>query len=206
VTQGFLDLLLTKSVRAAQVAYLGREVWKPSTRNPSADRFTDKEVAFIAARDSFYLATISESGWPYVQHRGGPIGFARVIDETTFAFPDYVGNRQYISLGNSSANDRVSIFMMDYPNRVRLKLLATMQAHDVAEVPQIAARLGVNTPRSRAERIFVLKLKAFDWNCAQYIHPRYTVDDIETAVSQMRDKIAVLEKENAALRAKASAT
>ena len=122
MTYGFLDISSTPSVRAAQEANGSREMWQRFDGDRASDQFTENEIAFIEARDSFYLASVSESGWPYVQHRGGPTGFLKVLDETTLGFADFRGNRQYISLGNISADDRVALILMDYPNRARLKI------------------------------------------------------------------------------------
>ena len=122
MTYGFLDIASTPSVRAAQEANGSRKLWQRFDGDRASDRFTENEVAFIEARDSFYLASVSELGWPYVQHRGGPTGFLKVLDETTLGFVDFRGNRQYISLGNISADDRVALILMDYPNRTRLKI------------------------------------------------------------------------------------
>ena len=125
------------------------------------------EIAFIRERDSFYMASINETGWPYIQHRGGPKGFVRVIDARTIAFEDLRGNRQYISKGNVEHDDRVALIFMDYPNRARLKVLARAKI-----VPAVAP----------AERIFVLTIEAIDWNCPQHITPRYTLEEIEELV------------------------
>jgi predicted pyridoxine 5'-phosphate oxidase superfamily flavin-nucleotide-binding protein len=165
------------------------------------DRFTDNESAFIEARDSFYMATVSETGWPYVQHRGGPPGLLKVLDETTLGFADFRGNRQYISLGNVAANDRVALILMDYPNRTRLKILAHAEAHDLASESGLAARLALAGYKGKPERAFLLHLESFDWNCPQHITPRFTAAEIEIAVSPLYTRIAALEAENQALRA-----
>jgi predicted pyridoxine 5'-phosphate oxidase superfamily flavin-nucleotide-binding protein len=170
---GFLDIATTPSVKAAQEANGARHLWE-GDKDRAFDRFTEAEAAFIAARDSFYLATVGETGWPYVQHRGGPPGFLRVLDATTIAFADFRGNRQYISLGNIAANERVSLFLMDYPNRRRLKIFARMQAKDLKADAALAEQLATPGYRALAERAFVLKLEAFDWNCSQHITPRYS--------------------------------
>jgi hypothetical protein len=137
------------------------------------------EAEFIAARDSFYMATVTPDGWPYVQHRGGPAGFLRVVDERTLAFADYAGNKQYISAGNLAANDRVALFLMDYPNRTRLKIIGHARWIEPGTDPVLEATLGSPPPRTRIERIFVLQVVGFDWNCNQHITPRYTRDEIE---------------------------
>jgi uncharacterized protein len=200
----FLDTVATPSVQAAQAANGTRQMWENFKGHREFDRFTGDEVAFIAERDSFYVATVSESGWPYVQHRGGPAGFVKVLDDKTLAFPDFRGNLQYISLGNVAADDRVALIMVDYPRRARLKILAHMEARDLAADPALAARLSLSGYRAKVERAFVLHLETFDWNCPQHITPRYTEADIAVAVTSLTDRIAELEAENKALRDKAA--
>ena len=201
MTYGFLDIASTPSVRAAQEANGSREQWQRFDGDRASDRFTENEIAFIEARDSFYLASVSESGWPYVQHRGGPTGFLKVLDETTLGFADFRGNRQYISLGNISADDRVALLLMDYPNRARLKILAHMEVRELDAASDLASRLALPRYRGKPERAFLLHLETFDWNCPQHITPRFTAAEIETAVSPLRTRIAALEAENRALRA-----
>jgi len=197
---GFLDRLATPGVQAAQAANGSAAMWSAFAGDRAGDRFTPDEAAFIAGRDSFYLASVSESGWPYVQHRGGPPGFLQVLDETTLAFPDFAGNRQYISVGNVAADDRVSLILVDYPRRARLKILAHMRAQDLPGAPDLAARLALPGYRARVERAFVLKLEAFDWNCPQHITPRFTEAEVEAATAPLRTRLATLEAENAELR------
>ena len=131
------------------------------------------EIAFIGERDSFYMASVGEGGWPYVQHRGGPRGFVHVLDEHTLAFADYRGNRQYISLGNVTRDSRIACIFMDYPNRARLKLLAKVSVAAPEAYPQV-----VLEPGAKIERVFVLRVEGFDWNCPQHITPRYTEEEI----------------------------
>jgi predicted pyridoxine 5'-phosphate oxidase superfamily flavin-nucleotide-binding protein len=201
----YLDRLATPSVVAAQIANGARKIWDRFEGERTSDRFTQNEVAFIGERDSFYLASVSESGWPYVQHRGGPPGFLRVLDQTTLGFADYRGNRQYISLGNVAADDRVALILMDYPNQARLKILAHMEVRDLAADPELAARLADRDYKGRPERGFVLKLEAFDWNCPQHITRRFTGREIETVLGPMRQRVEALEVENADLRAQLAA-
>ena len=201
MTYGFLDIASIPSVRAAQEANGSRDLWQRFDGDRASDRFTENEIAFIEARDSFYLASVSESGWPYVQHRGGPTGFLKVLDETTFGFADFRGNRQYISLGNISADDRVALLLMDYPNRARLKILAHMEVRELDAASDLASRLAFPRYRGKPERAFLLHLETFDWNCPQHITPRFTAAEIETAVSPLHTRIAALEAENRALRA-----
>lgn len=196
---GFLDAFATPELRAAQDANGVGETWARFAGDRAFDRFTDHEEAFIAARDSFYLASTSSNGWPYVQHRGGPPGFLKVLDESTLAFADFRGNRQYITLGNTLADDRVSLILMDYPHQARLKILAHMRAVDLADDPALAERLALPGYKAKPERAFVLKLEAFDWNCPQHITPRFTNAEIQAALAPVHARIADLEAENKAL-------
>lgn len=201
MTYTFLDIASTPSVKAAQEANGSRDYFEVAGKERTFDRFTPSEAAFIAARDSFYMATVSESGWPYVQHRGGPKGFLQVLDSQTFAMADFRGNRQYISVGNLGASDRVSLILMDYPNRARLKIFAHAE---ISTDPDIIAKVSVPGYRAKVERAMVFHLDAFDWNCPQHITPRFTMADIEEGVSALHQRIAALEAENATLKAKIS--
>ncbi|RRN66638.1 pyridoxamine 5-phosphate oxidase [Caulobacter sp. 602-1] len=176
------------------------QLWAPGAVDRVSEAFTPNEVAFIAERDSFYMASVSETGWPYVQHRGGPPGFLKVLDETTLAFADYAGNRQYISTGNLDANDRLALILVDYPRRARLKILAHAERLALDAEPDLLARVSVPGYRARPERIFRLRLAAFDWNCPQHIVPRFTEAEIARAVAPLRDRLAALEAENQQLR------
>ena len=201
----FLDIASTPSVRAAQVANGSREMWEQFKGHRTFDRFTDNEVAFITARDSFYMATVSESGWPYIQHRGGPPGFLKVLDEKTLGFADFRGNLQYISVGNVAADDRAALILVDYPSRARLKILAHVEVRDIAGDTELAGRLALPGYKGKPERMFLLHLETFDWNCPQHITPRFTLAEIDTAVSSLRTRIAELEAENQALRVQKNA-
>lgn len=175
----FAEIAFTPAVRAeqqqlgsgahyAQVAALGRD----------DSALTAREAGFIQARDSVYMATVSETGWPYMQHRGGPPGFMRVLDERTIGFADLSGNRQHISVGNLSGNDRVSLFFMDYPNRRRLKLLG--HARVVRDDPALLARLTPPGAERLAESAVLIEVAGHDWNCPQHITPRFTAEEWET--------------------------
>jgi predicted pyridoxine 5'-phosphate oxidase superfamily flavin-nucleotide-binding protein len=175
----YLDLMLTPAVLAAQQHYYGR------ARRPAGaaerDPLGAREQAFIAARDSFYMATVTESGWPYLQHRGGPPGFLHVLDPLTLAFADYRGNHQLISVGSLAANDRVSLFLMDYPDRLRLKLLGRARVEDARERPDLAGQLADPSLRATVERVIRVDVVSFDWNCSKFITPRFTLAEIERA-------------------------
>jgi predicted pyridoxine 5'-phosphate oxidase superfamily flavin-nucleotide-binding protein len=199
---GFLDIALTPGVEAAQAAMGVAGRWSHFKGRRAFDRFTENEAAFIAARDSFYLATVSETGWPYVQHRGGPQGFLKLVDERTLAFADYRGNLQYISVGNLSGNDRACLFLMDYPARARLKIYVHVEVVAVDADATLTELVTVPGYKAKIERIFRLRLEAFDWNCSQHITPRFTEAEIAEGVRPLRERLEALETENMALRAR----
>jgi uncharacterized protein len=206
MSYGFLDIASTPGVRAAQEANGSGEYWANFHGDRAFDRFTEAEAAFIAERDSLYMATVSESGWPYVQHRGGPPGFIRMLDETTLAIPDFRGNRQYISTGNLTTDDRAALILMDYPHRRRLKLYAHVEARDLAADPDLAAKLTLPGYKAKVERALLIHLASFDWNCPQHIIPRFTEAELEPALQPFRARLAALEEENKALRDALAAT
>ena len=193
---GFLDIATTPSVHAAQLAHGSAGLYDKVGAHRHNNHNNKSETTIIAQRDSFYMASVSETGWPYVQHRGGPAGFLKVVDETTLAFPDFRGNRQYISLGNVTAHDRVALILMDYPHRRRLKLYARIASRDLADDPGLAARLALPQYRAVVEHAFVLHLEAFDWNCPQHITPRFTEAEIAAASAPLVTRVAALEAEN----------
>lgn len=202
---GFLDIAVTPSVRAAQAAMGSDKVWTDFKGHREFDHFTDNEAAFIAERDSFYIASVSETGWPYVQHRGGPKGFLKLVDDRTLAFADFRGNRQYLSLGNVAADDRVALILMDYAGRSRLKIFAHAEAVALDANPALADLVVVPGYKAHLERIMLLRLEAFDWNCPQHITPRFTEAEIAAAVQPLNDRLASLEAENSTLRARLAA-
>ena len=174
----FAKIAFTESVRDVQEAFGSRERYAAMDEGEDYGHvLSEREASFIAARDSFYMASVNEDGWPYVQHRGGPVGFVRVLDETTIGFSDFRGNRQYVSVGNVTKDDRVSLFFMDYPNRKRLKLFGRVRLIDTDDCR--LNDLALEDYRARIDRGFVIDVEAFDWNCPQHITPRYTVAEIE---------------------------
>ena len=189
----FTELAFTPKVKEIREINGSRRAYsrveKGETHN---DVLGPREAAFIAARDSFYMATVSETGWPYVQHRGGPKGFLKVIEERTLAFADFRGNRQYISVGNLQNDARVSLFLMDYPNQARLKILGRVR---IVDVGSIETPNGLQVPgyEARVERGFVITVEAFDWNCSQYITPRFSAAEVDEIVSPLRGRIAEAE-------------
>ena len=199
---GFMDIATTPSVRAAQASMGADHLWQDFKGHRDFDRFTENEAAFIAERDSFYLATVSETGWPYVQHRGGPRGFLKMVDDRTLAFADYRGNRQYISTGNLAVNQRASLFLMDYAHRARLKIYAHIDTVALDADPALTALVTVPGYKAKLERVFRVRLQAFDWNCPQHITPRFTEDEVTEAVRPLRDRVEALQAEVDALRAR----
>jgi hypothetical protein len=184
----FAALAFTDSVREVQRLLGSRAGYAAMDEGEDYNHvLTGREADFIAARDSFYIASVSETGWPYVQHRGGPAGFMRVLDERTIGFADFHGNRQYVSVGNLRKDDRVALFFMDYPNRMRLKLLGRVRLVGGGE-PELLARLEVADYRAAVERGFVIRIEAFDWNCAQHITPRYTEAEVEALVAPVLEE------------------
>jgi len=200
MSYGFLDVAITPSVEAAQAEMAADRIWANFKGRREFDRFRKSEIEFIVTRDSFYMASISETGWPYVQHRGGPPGFLKVVDEKTLAFADYRGNRQYISTGNFAANDRACLFLMDYPRRARLKIYAHVEKVALDADPALRELVTDDAYKAKLERIFRLRLEAFDWNCQQHITPRFTELEIAEAIRPLHERLAQLESEIATLR------
>jgi len=162
---------------------------------PARDALGPDEAAFVAARDSFYLASVNPEGWPYLQHRGGPAGFLTVLDAHTLGFADLKGNRQLLTTGHLRANDRVALFLMDYPGRRRLKLVGRARTIDADDDPSLAERLSPPDLQKKVERLVVIDVLGFDWNCPAYITPRYTAAEVEEVMAPLRARIAQLERE-----------
>lgn len=178
----FAEIMFTDGVRKAQEEYGSRERLErfTSMAGPN-DELTSREADFIAARDTFYMATVNEDGWPYVQHRGGPAGFLRVLGPKRLAYADFRGNTQLVSVGNVASNNRVSLILMDYPNRRRLKILGRMRVEAAAGAPaEDLAAIEIPDYRAQVERIVYIDVAAYDWNCPQHITPRYTESEWST--------------------------
>jgi hypothetical protein len=170
---------------------------------PQGDTLGPPEQDFIKRRDGFYMASVSETGWPYVQHRGGPKGFVRVINPGLLGFADLRGNKQYVSLGNFDHDPRVALFFMDYPYQTRLKILGRVEVHEHdSEAPALIESFRPTNKTDVIERVILIHVEAFDWNCPQHITPRYTMEELEETLSPVRDRLRQLEAENAALREK----
>jgi len=173
----FSGITFTEAVRSAQQQYYGRG--QPRPVRDGVDQLGPDEIDFIHTRDSFYLATVSEDGWPYIQHRGGKAGFLRVTGPNSLAFADYKGNRQLLSTGNIAGSGRVAMFLMDYPQRTRLKLLGHARVEDARTRVDLLEQIAEPDVRRSVERLFLIDVVAFDWNCPKYITPRYTVAEFE---------------------------
>lgn len=194
----FAQLTFTDSVKAAQAHYgtrLHNERYEASEL--ANVELGARESEFIAARDSFYLATVSDTGWPYVQHRGGGPGFLKVLDAQTLAFADFRGNLQYQSVGNLGRNDRVCLILVDYPQRRRLKLLGHARVIDLAQAFELAPawlrQLRIDDAGGKVERVLSIKVEAFDWNCTRHITPRFSEREMQHAIDPLRQRIALLE-------------
>ncbi len=199
MTAPISDIAFTPAVKAVQERKGSRAGYlKMEEKGGWRDTISADLAAFIAGRDSFYLATASADGQPYVQHRGGPPGFLKVLDERTLAFADFRGNRQYITAGNLSENDKAYLFLMDYPNRRRIKIWG--RARVVGDDPALLGRLFDAGYKARPDQAVVFELEAWDVNCPQHITPRFTEAEIAARTAALQGQIADLEAERDSLR------
>ena len=201
----FLEIARTPGVVAAEEHNGSAKFFENFKGHRDFDRLSENEREFLAARDSFYMATISESGWPYVQHRGGPKGFLKILDEKTLGFADFRGNLQYISLGNIATRDKTSLFFMDYPNRTRLKMFVHTEERSLAGDPTLSAALSLPGYKAKIERALIFNLEAFDWNCPQHITPRYTKEELQQIFDGLELQLRQLQAENKRLRSHSKA-
>lgn len=191
--RAFADITFTESVKAAQQRYGSREQNKHfEFADDPRNRLGEKEIQFLQARDSFYQATVSENGWPYVQHRGGPIGFLKVLDERHFGYADFRGNFQYISVGNINHDDRVSLILMDYAHRRRLKIWGHAQIVHHADNPELIKLLSHAEYGATVERGVVIRVEALEWNCPQHITQRFTDAEIEQVLMPLIEENKML--------------
>jgi len=201
MVQSFGSLVFTSAVKALQERYGSRRQYERlEQRGERRGGLTAQETEFIAERDSFYMATNGASGWPYIQHRGGPRGFLEALDEQTVAFADFRGNKQYISAGNLATDTRVALILVDYPNQARLKILGNAQILEGKQAESMIERVRPSAYEANVERVFVIRVEAFDWNCPQHITPRYTEEQIHEALKPTMARIDELERENQELR------
>jgi predicted pyridoxine 5'-phosphate oxidase superfamily flavin-nucleotide-binding protein len=194
--RSFSSIAFTDSVKAAQEHYGSREAYRALDLEEAGElTLGPREQTFVEARDSAYQATVSETGWPYVQFRGGPPGFLKVLDSHSVGYADFRGNRQYLSVGNLRANDRVALILMDYPHRRRLKLWGRARVLEAEEDPALMARLELPNYRGRVERAVVIAVEAFDWNCPQHITPRFTEQEVSEYVAALTAEVNTLRAE-----------
>lgn len=201
----FYDITFTEDVKTAQERYGSRRQYeKIQAQGKSNTVLTDAEIDFIEQRDGFYMASVGANGQPYIQFRGGSAGFLKVLDEKTLGFADFRGNLQYISVGNlSGANKKAALFLMDYANRRRLKILAEAEIKDYGDAPELIEKLKDENYRAKIERAVIFHVEAFDWNCPQHITPRYTMEEIKQMVQPLSEHIEKLEREIENLKKKA---
>ncbi|MCM3872110.1 MAG: pyridoxamine 5'-phosphate oxidase family protein [Pyrinomonadaceae bacterium] len=206
MAHSFGSLVFTPVIKALQERYGSRRQYaKLQGAGASPDRLGENETEFIAQRDSFYMATVGQTGWPYIQHRGGAKGFLKVIDDRTIAFADFSGNKQFISAGNLMTDNRVALIMVDYPNQARLKILGRAEILDGAKAEEWIEQLRDPEYQAVIDRVFVIRVEAFDWNCPQHITPRFTEDEIRVALAPIETRMQELELENERLRKVAEA-
>jgi predicted pyridoxine 5'-phosphate oxidase superfamily flavin-nucleotide-binding protein len=201
MAHNFGSLVFTPVVKSLQEKYGSRRQYaRMEAGGGAADRLGPQESAFIAERDSFYMATVGATGWPYVQHRGGPVGFLKVVDDHTIAFADFGGNKQYVSTGNLITDNRVALIMVDYPRQTRLKILGRAEILQGDAAKEWIERLRKPGYKAKIERVYVIRVEAFDWNCQQHITPRFTAEQIQEALAPLERRMQELERENKTLR------
>lgn len=203
MAKNFAEIAFTESVKVQQERHGSRKSYARMETMERGTELTFAETDFISERDSFYLATVGENGYPYIQFRGGPKGFLKTPDSKTLAYADFQGNLQYISVGNLSRNNKAALILVDYPNRQRLKIYATIEVIEVKDAPEIIAKIADPNYSAKIERAMILHIEAFDWNCPQHITPRYTLEEIETATEPLRNRVKELEDEIKMLKQKA---
>ena len=201
MTKPFGSLVFTPVVKALQEKYGSRRQYaRLEEQGESTGGLGPDEKEFLSERDSFYIASLGSNGWPYVQHRGGPKGFLKVIDNRTIGFADFRGNRQYISTGNLITDNRVALIFMDYPRQQRLKILGRAEILEGDKAKELLPKLRDVNYKAVVERIYVIHVEAFDWNCPQHILPRFTIEEIREVLGPLEKQMQDLETENKNLR------
>ena len=198
------QLAFTDAIKKIQEEVGSRGTYDRMEKMSVVDGLTDNEVRFISDRDSFYLANFGENEYPYIQHRGGPPGFIKVIDNKTIGIVDFSGNRQYISTGNISKNEKVALIMVSYPQRARLKMYAKAKIVELKDNQELYDLLKPDDYQFRPERIMIFEIQAYDWNCPQHITPRFTTEEIEQALLPQKKYISDLESKVQELELKLS--
>lgn len=195
------EIAFGTAAKALQEEAGSRGVYARLERENRKEGLSTYEASFIAQRDSFYMASVTESGFPYMQHRGGPKGFLKVLDAKRLGFIDFGGNKQYVSVGNFESNRNVSLFLMDYAHKIRLKIFAKAEVVELADNDELYEKLDLKDYKFRPERMIVFHVESFDWNCPQHITPRYTAEEIEVIMKPQQEHIAQLEAEIERLKA-----
>lgn len=190
----FAKIAFSERVKEEQTKHGSRRQYARMEAMSAGESLSDVERDFIESRDHFFMASVGETGWPYVQHRGGPKGFLKVMDDRTIAFADFSGNKQYISTGNLKGNDRVALILMDYPRQARMKILGRVELNETDRA--LMEAVSIPGYKARVERVMLIHVEGFDWNCPQHITPRFTVEELEP----LRKRLEELEFENAELR------
>jgi predicted pyridoxine 5'-phosphate oxidase superfamily flavin-nucleotide-binding protein len=203
MTDHYLEIATGDTVKALQERWGSRSAYSRLESGPITNsQLGPEEIAFIEAQDSFFLASLNDSGWPYIQHRGGPPGFLKVLENNQLGFPDFKGNRQYLSFGNILKNPRVSLFLIDYPARARLKIFGHAKLVEGASLPDALRKIENDPAATPIERGIIIQVEAFHWNCPKYIVPRFTEEQVRTAVAPLVQRIHDLEAELARLSTK----
>jgi len=201
MTKSFGSLVFTPVVKAIQERYGSRRQYARMEQiGETAGGLGPQEKEYLAEQNTFYMASLGETGWPYVQHRGGPKGFLKVIDERTIAFADFRGNKQYISTGNLMADNRVALILVDYPRQLRLKILGRVEIFAGEKAKDWLAKVSDPDYNATMERVYVIRIEAFDWNCQQHIIPRFNEEQIRDALVPFESQMQELEEENEKLR------
>ncbi|MFI1742950.1 pyridoxamine 5'-phosphate oxidase family protein [Thalassobellus sediminis] len=202
MAKNFAEIAFTDAVKKLQTKHGSRNGYERMEKFNIIDGLTHSEISFIEKRDSFYMATIGTKNYPYIQHRGGPKGFLKVLDSKRLGFIDFSGNKQYVSVGNIKTNNKVSLFIMDYPNKSRLKIFAKSEIIVLKDNPELKESLNLEDYNFKPERMMIFHIEAYDWNCPQHIIQRYTMNDVEEAIIPLKTHIINLEAQIEELKSK----
>ena len=202
MAKNFAAIAFSEEVKAMQERLRSRTSYARMEKQVYQDGLTENEIDFISCRDSFYMASNGKSGFPYIQHRGGPKGFIKILDNKRLGFVDFRGNKQYVSIGNIATDNKVALILVDYPSKARLKIYATAQVVELNDKPDLFSLLNVESYKSYPERMILLTIEAYDWNCPQHIVQRYTIPEIEDAFAPQVNYIKKLETEIKELKSK----
>jgi len=200
MAKNFGEIAFSDAAKKLQEKYGSRNNYARMEKFSVIDGLTDGEISFIENQHSFYIASTGSNGFPYIQHRGGPKGFLKVLDSKRIGFIDFSGNKQFVSVGNIATNSKVALIMIDYPQKARLKLYAKATIVALNEDPELYELLDLAAYKYKPERMLILNIEAYDWNCPQHIIPKYTISEIEAALTPQQNYIAKLEQEIKALK------